>query len=221
MTRPTEPHRVLLLDLDGTLADSLGVMKDVYFRFMASVGRAGSDAEFDRLNGPPLDEGVRILKEIHGLDTPLAELRTRYHALADSVYLSAPPARDARALLESAKQRGWTTGVVTSNTEARARAWLGRVGLDGLVGMVIGGDSVANGKPAPDPYALALRRAGCEARDALAVEDSVQGAASALAAGIPTLALVRDPRKSLAWPKGATPIDGLAAVRRWIESTPG
>lgn len=46
-------------------------------------------------------------------------------------------------------------------------------------------------------------------------------AGDALAAGIPTLALVRDPKKSLAWPKGATPIDGLAAVRRWIESKSG
>lgn len=209
--------RALLLDLDGTLADSLGVMKDVYVRFLRSCGRKSSDAEFDRLNGPPLDEVVRILKETHGLEAPLADLRARYHGMADAVYLSTRPTPDARALLESAKKRGWTTGVVTSNTEARTRAWLTRAGLEGLIDVVIGGDSVAKGKPAPDPYVLALKRIKCAADMALVVEDSAQGAAAAIAAGIPTLALAHD-SKTADWPDGATVIADLAAARRHLES---
>ncbi len=216
MMQPTD--RALLLDLDGTLVDSLGVMKDVYVRFMKSCGRKGSDAEFDRLNGPPLDEVVRILKETHGLEAPLEDLRARYHGMADAVYLGAQPAPDARALLESAKKRGWTTGVVTSNTEARTRAWLARAGLDGLIDVVVGGDAVARGKPAPDPYALALKRAKCAADMALVVEDSAQGAAAALAAGIATLALAHDPNKPPDWPQGVTVVADLAAVRRRLES---
>ena len=47
-------HRALMLDLDGTLADSLGAMRGVYDRFLDVFGVAGNDAEFARLNGPPL-----------------------------------------------------------------------------------------------------------------------------------------------------------------------
>src|SRR5688572_8005467 len=57
----------LLLDFDGTLADSLGVMRSVYDQFLLSHDKEPSDAEFESLNGPPLFEVVRRLKCTHGL----------------------------------------------------------------------------------------------------------------------------------------------------------
>ena len=62
----------LFLDLDGTLADSLGVMREIYERFLAEFGRAGSPEEFDRLNGPSLSDVLEILKRDHYL-TPSAD----------------------------------------------------------------------------------------------------------------------------------------------------
>jgi beta-phosphoglucomutase-like phosphatase (HAD superfamily) len=44
----------LFIDLDGTLADSLGVLRRVYFLFLREFDQEGSDAEFDRLNGPKI-----------------------------------------------------------------------------------------------------------------------------------------------------------------------
>ena len=223
MTRTTDPggtkkRRALLLDLDGTLADSLGIMKVVYRRFMQGAGRTPTDAEFDRLNGPPIAEGVRILKYIHGLAAPHAELLARYQELIEEVYGTVPPSEGARALLEAAKARGLTVGVVTSNGEARTRAWLARTGLEGLVDVVVGGDAVARGKPAPDPYLAALKRAECEAKNACAVEDSPLGAIAACAAGIPTLALLHDPDKTAGWPAGVTFVASLAEVQKRIEA---
>ncbi|MEK7245708.1 MAG: HAD family phosphatase, partial [Pseudomonadota bacterium] len=212
--------RALLLDLDGTLADSLGVMKVVYRRFMQEEGLTPTDAEFDRLNGPTLAEGVRILKHIHGMAAPEAELLARYQALVEEVYGSVPPSAGARALLEAAKVRGLTVGVVTSNGEARTRAWLARTGLDGLVDVVVGSESVARGKPAPDPYRLALKRAGVAAETALAVEDSPLGAKAARTAGIPTFALLHDPDKTAGWPAGVTFVTNLADVQQRIEADP-
>jgi HAD superfamily hydrolase (TIGR01509 family) len=223
MTRPTDPRttktrRALLLDLDGTLADSLGVMKTAYRRFMTGEGLTPTDAEFDRLNGPPIAECVRIVKATHGLAASHGELLARYQALVEDVYGSVPPSEGARALLKAAKARGWTVGVVTSNGEDRTRAWLARAGLDGLVDVVVGGEAVARGKPAPDPYLAALKRAGCAAEDARAVEDSPLGAEAALAAGIPTLALLHGPNKTARWPAGVVFVTSLAAVRERIAS---
>jgi HAD superfamily hydrolase (TIGR01509 family) len=210
--------RALLLDLDGTLADSLGVMKSIYRRFMEAVGRTPDDAEFDRLNGPPITECIRILKATHGLPQPEAELLARYQALIEEVYGAVPPSPGARELLAAAKTKGWKTGVVTSNGEARTRAWLARAGLADLIDVVVGGDAVARGKPAPDPYLAALARTNCAPTDALAIEDSPQGAASARAAGIPTLALLHNPRHASGWPAGVDFVAGLADARRRIEA---
>ena len=214
----TPETRALLLDLDGTLADSLGVMKIVYRRFMESLGRTPSDAEFDRLNGPPIAECVRIIKDTHALRAPEAELLARYQALVEEVYGTVPPSAGARELLAAAKARGWTTGVVTSNGEARARAWLAGAGLDGSIDLVVGGDTVRRGKPAPDPYLAALARAGVAANAALAVEDSPAGATAARAAGIPTLALLHDPHNTADWPAGVTFVASLAEVQKRIEA---
>lgn len=45
------------------------------------------------------------------------------------------------------------------------------------------GDMVTRGKPHPEPYLTAAERIGVDIRDCVAIEDSVPGVASALAAG--------------------------------------
>lgn len=55
--------RGLFLDLDGTLADSMPVMRETYFRFLARRGAQGSQEEFDSLAGRPLSDISVILKE--------------------------------------------------------------------------------------------------------------------------------------------------------------
>ena len=216
---PPTDKRSLLLDLDGTLADSLGVMKTVYRRFIESLGQTPSDAEFEHLNGPPIAECVRIVKATHGLALSDAELFARYQTLVEEVYGSVAPNAGAKDLLTAAKARGWTTGVVTSNGEARTRAWLAGAGLDGSIDVVVGGDEIERGKPAPEPYLTALKLAKCEAKNARAVEDSPQGAQSARAAGIATFALLHDPKQGSAdWPAGVTFVNSLAEVKKRIEA---
>jgi len=61
--------------------------------------------------------------------------------------------------------------------------------MENLVDIIVGGDNVERGKPDPEPYLKALQRTGCDALASLAVEDSLTGARSAIAARIPTLLL--------------------------------
>jgi HAD superfamily hydrolase (TIGR01509 family) len=206
----TTSGRALLLDLDGTLADSLAVMRLVYGRFLDSLGRAATDAEFARLNGPPLADVVRLLKQAHRLPQPVEELLTRYRDLIDRAYLEVRPAAGARALLEHARKLGYTVAVVTSNSAGRARDWLERVELGRLVDVLVAEEDVTRGKPAPDPYLLATARTGCTAAASIAVEDSPQGARAARDAGLRTFVLAPDPVSGPTWPAGAEPIPSLS-----------
>jgi phosphoglycolate phosphatase-like HAD superfamily hydrolase len=52
-------RRGLFVDLDGTLADSLGLLRKVYFRFMEKFGRKGSDSEFNQPARGPSGFGCR------------------------------------------------------------------------------------------------------------------------------------------------------------------
>ena len=186
------PRRGLFLDLDGTLADSLPALRRAYDDFLGHYGRQSGEAEFQSLNGPPLTEIVARLGKSHGLPGRPEEWLALYRGLMDRAHEEAAPAQGARETLEQARARGWTIAVVTSTANAAARAWLARVQLDGFIATVVGGDDVKRGKPDPEPYRLALERTGCVAGASFAVEDGVQGARAALAAGLPTWILGKD-----------------------------
>jgi HAD superfamily hydrolase (TIGR01509 family) len=178
--------RALLVDLDGTLADSLGVMRLVYDRFLARFDVDGTTQEFASLNGPPLAQVVRTLQGTHGLPGAHDALLATYFDLLDDAYRDVVASPGAHALLAAARRSGWRTGVVTSSTSALARAWLESVGLSEFVEEVIGGDMVTRGKPDPEPYTAALRALSAEAGASLAVEDSPSGATAAACAGLRT-----------------------------------
>lgn len=188
--RPAD--RALLLDLDGTLADSLGVLRRAYHRFLAGYGKEGSEAEFRSLNGPPLPVVVDRLRQTHGLAPQTGQLLQGYELEIDRAYGDVPPMPGARDLLSQAKALGIATAVVTSNSRARAEAWLTAKGLAPLIDRIVGGDEVERGKPDPAPYLKALEILGLPAGRARAVEDSPGGAHAAVAAGVETFVCRQD-----------------------------
>ncbi len=198
----------LLLDLDGTLADSVPALRAVYFAFLSGLGATGTDDEFGRLNGPPLAEIIQVLKKAHGLRDEPAALLGRYSDMIRHAHQTAPPVGGASELLQEARTRGWKIAVVTSSPRLAAWDWLVRSGLSDLVDTVVGGDEVAHGKPAPDPYVLGLSRVNCAAAVSLAVEDSRLGAMSAVAAGLSTW-VVADPTDRSGWPAEVGFVSGL------------
>ena len=187
--------RALLLDFDGTLGDSLGVLRGVYTQVLKQRGKTPTDQEFDRLNGPPLRVGLAMLREAHSLPESNDELLARYLSLVAAAYEHAPPAAGAVDLIKGVRTRGWATAIVTSNTQSETQRWLKRWTLDAAFDAVIGGDSVPRGKPNPDPYLAALECLECEADLAIAVEDTSTGIRAATAACVDTWAL--DPQHKL------------------------
>lgn len=182
-------RRGLLLDLDGVLCDSLPALRAAYHGFLADLGRAGSDEEFESLNGPPLEEVARRLALAHGLTDAPEALLAALKARAAEAHAAAAPAAGAREVLREAQAFGWRIAVVTSAPGQSARAWIDRAGLDPYVDILVHGEAVSRGKPDPEPYRLATARLGCAPGACVAVEDSVQGASAALAAGAPTYVL--------------------------------
>ncbi|HVA15493.1 MAG TPA: HAD family phosphatase [Stellaceae bacterium] len=202
-------RRGIFFDLDGTLADSIGILRAMFDRFAASCGAAASDEAFASVNGPPLPMAVAMLKRSWALPQSLDELLGRYTALIDAAFGEVVPAAGAAATLEAAFRNGWAVGIVTSNTAARTRAWLARVRLASFVDIVVGGDQVCLGKPEPEPYRIALARSGCARELSIAVEDSPNGAKSAIAAGIRTYGVAAESRTPVEWPQSVRLIGAI------------
>jgi HAD superfamily hydrolase (TIGR01509 family) len=198
----------LFLDLDGTLAGSLPVLKDVYLSFLRDRGSVGSEAEFQRLNGLPFSSVIETLRLTHNLRGHPTELNQCYSAMIRLAHASSPPAIGADFLLKSARANGWKIAVVTSAIRRVAIEWLDRNALLNQVDAVVGSDDVVCGKPSPDPYYLALSQTFCAADKSFAVEDSRSGAQAALAAGLATWVIAPPPSRT-GWPARVNFIAGL------------
>lgn len=181
------PIKALLLDFDGTLADSLTSMRLAYRDFAARYGFTPSDNEFDSLNGPPLRNVVATLIARHDITAPLDRALGSYWECVDHRAANTAPSAGASAVLAEAVKRGWKVGIVTSNSRAVVERFLHRHGLSDTVGFIVDG-SVSPGKPDPAPYLAAVAAMGISTQEAIAVEDSGKGIAAALTAGISCLA---------------------------------
>lgn len=180
------PSPGLLLDFDGTLADSISGLRQAYQSFVTDHGGIPSDAEFETLNGPSLREIVARLALAHTIAAPQTDLLADYRARIQSASGFYQPAYGAEALLQAAQDTGYRIVIVTSGWRQHVRAWLDQNGLLHYFEGIIGAEDVTATKPAPQPYLRALSAFKCNPEGSLAVEDSRNGVTAAVSAGLKT-----------------------------------
>lgn len=100
----------------------------------------------------------------------------------------ADPIDGARELLGSMPRGRWA--IVTSCPRGLALRLIAHAGLP-TPDVVVSADDVSRGKPAPDCYRLAAERLGALPARCLVVEDSRQGIAAGVAAGMTVIAVAK------------------------------
>jgi beta-phosphoglucomutase-like phosphatase (HAD superfamily) len=208
VTGPLDPAAVttLLCDADGTLFPSeepaYAASADVTNRFLAGLGAERSFAadELQRMtNGKNFRAAATQLAEGRGrvltrtdLEEWVAEEKDVVTAHLRGVLRPDP---DVRGPLERLAGR-YALAAVTSSASSRLAACLEVTGLAPLFGAdrrFSAEDSLPEPTSKPDPavYLHAGRELGIGPAEAVAVEDSLNGARSAVAAGYPTIGILQ------------------------------
>ncbi len=213
--------RGLFLDMDGTVADSLAVLRIVYRRFLDEHGIEGTDAGFERVNGVPLRVVIEELRREHGLESEPRVLFRRFVVLIGEAYQDVPAMPGAHEIVHAARDLGMAVALVTSAAEDFARGWLERSGLAPSFDAVVGGDTVERGKPHPEPYLLAVELTGADASRSIAVEDSPAGARAAVDAGLATFVLESGTTDGLDWPPVSGRVTSLTDVPLEVDRVRG
>lgn len=180
--------KCLVLDLDGTITDSLPDIAAALNRSLARHGEAPLPIAQVR---PMVGDGVAQLflrgYAARGLvpsEADMAEGLADYTAHStDETYLY-PGALEA---LQALKAQGWRLAVCTNKPEAPARILLDHVGVLPLLDAVGAGDSFPVKKPDPDHIRSTLRAAGAAMEDAVMIGDHHNDVAAGRAAGLPTI----------------------------------
>lgn len=192
--------RVLIFDVDGTLAETEEVHRQAFNAAFAKAGLAwnwGRGIYKELLQVAGGKERIRAFDRRHGGQPPLsdadiAELhRIKTTHYAEIIAAGGCPLRPGiQALLAAARTRGQALAIATTTSRENIDALLAAVlGKDwaGLFAAIVAGDEVPSKKPAPDVYLEVLSRLGVPGSECLAIEDSGNGLIAASAAGIPVL----------------------------------
>lgn len=173
--------------MDGTIVDTEPYWIAEEHQLVGEAGGVWTEQDAYDLVGQDLLVSARIILERTPVTgTPEQVVERLLDGVVQRVRSHIPWQPGARELLAELMAADVPNALVTMSWTRLADVLVDNLPA-GTFAAVVTGDQVARGKPHPDPYLEAARRLGVPPQDCLAVEDSPTGAASATAAGVPTL----------------------------------
>jgi len=179
----------VLWDMDGTLVDTEPLWMAAETELVSSFGGVWTHENAMACVGKGLEDSSAIIQAA-GVRLSIDEI-TRWltdHVKAHLNPETMPWRTGAREFLESLRDAGIPTALVTMSLHDMAQHvadQLGFVGFDAI----IAGDDVEHAKPHPDPYLRGAAAIGVPIEDCVAFEDSNIGLASAIASGACAIAI--------------------------------
>jgi HAD superfamily hydrolase (TIGR01509 family) len=178
--------KLVIFDMDGLLFDT----ERIYFKSMKKVmekrGYNFPLETYKLLVGIPDLECDEILKDIYGKEFSIHDILEEYHQgfreMVMKEGLIIKPG--AEKLLDFLDQNGLKKCIASSSNMEIIEYYLSITGLSKRFDFCISGDEVERGKPHPDIFLEACKRAKEVPNNCLVIEDSVNGLRAAVSANI-------------------------------------
>lgn len=191
MTRPLRVKGVIF-DVDGTIADSVGMFYEVALEVLHLAGvppapkervyelmRVGDDNPLEKLFPPDYPDPAATLKRI--VDERMSEWMHRYHYETEAVPGSIE-------LLHELATKGVRLGIATSS--GRALPFLDQWGVRHLFHGIVGREDVESRKPHPEPILKCLGHLELDPHEAIYIGDSPIDIRAGKAAGLYTIGVL-------------------------------
>ncbi len=176
----------VLFDLDGTLIDSIPLIRES-FRYTAKkvLGREIPDEVLLANVGRPLDVQMKLI-DPEKADELVRVYREHNHKHHDEWI---KPIAGMPELLKTLKEYSVKIGVVTSKSRWLAERGLRVCKIDGYIDALVAADDVTNPKPHPEPILKCLKMLRGSADESVYVGDSPFDIQSGKNAGLKTIAV--------------------------------
>ena len=206
--------RAVCFDLDGTLVETEYLKALSYAQAVADY-RPGTPTgavvdAYGELAGQSRDLIAETLAARFAPDVAperFLERRLAHYdaALADDALVRGQAYASTIAVLRAVRARGYPTGVATMSYADQLHRVLDVLGLGDAFDAAVPREAVREPKPSPEIYLALAARLGVPPGACLAIEDSVPGVRSALAAGMQCVACTTALTRALVHASGLLP----------------
>jgi len=223
------PYRAALIDLDGTLVDTLS---EITAAANAMLVEAKRPVISERAVAEAVGEGASVLVAhlvgADGVERWLPVYLAHYQRINGTIATLYP---NVVAGLDAMRDAGLAIACVTNKPRDLVVPLLAHLGITTWFDVTIGGGDTRDSKPKPAPLIAACERLGIGVRDSVMIGDSINDALAAQAAGAVSLTVPYgypgragdDGRAAALLARGITDavVDDLRDAARWIERAGG
>lgn len=166
--------KLIILDFDGTLADTAGVIITTMQATRRELGLPErTDEQCAAMIGLRLIEIPAALYPECTIDADLyaQTYRRLFHIFNTEDAVNLYP--DVLETLKKLKKRGFILTIASSRSRASLTDYITNLNLAGTITYVLGADDVKNGKPDPEAVNRTLKEFGIKPEEAIVVGDTV------------------------------------------------
>jgi HAD superfamily hydrolase (TIGR01509 family) len=204
----------LIFDFDGTMLDTETPEFLSWQQIYSDHGATLELSDWERGIGtwgafdPWVDLETKIGRTLNKEPIALA-----HHARVKAAITASKLLPGVLNLLIGARDAGLKLAIASSSNREWVEGWARRLGVLDFFAATATQDDVLRVKPDPALYRLACEQLGVQPQHALALEDSANGAMSALAAGLHCAVIPNPVTRSLEFPRGVVRLETLENVR--------
>ncbi|RWR80452.1 HAD hydrolase [Cinnamomum micranthum f. kanehirae] len=180
----------VILDLDGTLLNTDGIVAEVLKRFLVKYGKKWDGRVAQRIVGKTPLEAATAIVEDYELPCTTEEFISEITPLFSDQWCNIRALPGAVRLLKHLNGHGVPMALASNSPRENIEAKISyHHGWKDYFSVIIGGDEVRLGKPSPEIFLEAAKKLHVEPSKCLVIEDSLTGVMAGKAAGMGVVAV--------------------------------
>ena len=165
--------KLIILDFDGTLADTRGLIVKTMQQTLEALGlESRTDDQCAAMIGLPLKQAFTdLIPMTDEMGERCVETYRRIFNENNALYVI-PTFPHVIETLHQLHEQGYTLTIASSRSNRSLMEFVNDMHLNELIPYVLGAEDVTQAKPHPDPVLQTLKVYGCKPEDALVVGDT-------------------------------------------------
>jgi HAD superfamily hydrolase (TIGR01509 family) len=183
------PIEAVIFDMDGVIVDSEGYWLKARETFAHARGKEWVDDDQRAVMGRSTIEWAQVMQERLQLQTmSLEDIIQETIAQVKAQYNAHMPVRAGAVEAVKHAVANYRVGLASGSETSLIKYVTNQLGIDKLLQVMVYGDDMERGKPAPDIYFKAAELLGVSPANCVGIEDSGNGIRALQAAGMKIIA---------------------------------